>query len=187
MGVWHLSKNGSAHPLDDLSVLNQFAAAPFPPGYPANFRRFFSPIDDVPGALRYVIGAAQRSLTICVYGFDDDALADIIKQKLEAENVAVSLTLDSSQAGGVHERVLLAREDYPNSIIAIGRSERGAIIHDKLAVVDGVIAVTGSTNWSVGGETAQDNECSVSADPVDSAVVSARILAIHNNVLQKAK
>ena len=120
-------------------------------------------------------------------GFDDDALADIIKQKLEAENVAVSLTLDSSQAGGVHERVLLAREDYPNSIIAIGRSERGAIIHDKLAVVDGVIAVTGSTNWSVGGETAQDNECSVSADPVDSAVVSARILAIHNNVLQKAK
>ena len=83
-------------------------------------------------------------------------------------------------------RSLLAREDYPNSIIAIGRSERGAIIHDKLAVVDGVVAVTGSTNWSTGGETKQDNELTISGDPVDAAVVSARILAIHNNVLQKA-
>lgn len=170
------------HPLTDLSVLDHYAAAPFPPGYPTDRRRFYSPIDDVHGVLVEVISSAQRSLAICMYGYDDDEVAAVVV-KLADANVAVQLTLDSSQAGGVHERAILAQETWPASTIAIGRSERGAIIHLKQAVVDGVIVVSGSTNWSTGGETKQDNELVVVSTATEAAVVSARLSAIHANVL----
>ena len=177
----------TGHELADLSVLDQFASAAFPPGYPSDRRAFFSPVDNVHGALSAVIQSAQRSLVIAMYGFDDADLADIILEKLNAEHVYVQLTLDSSQAGGVAEKKLLAKESYPASSVAIGRSERGAIIHLKDVVVDGVISVHGSTNWSGGGESLQDNELIITNNPAEAAILTARISAIHANILNKGK
>jgi phosphatidylserine/phosphatidylglycerophosphate/cardiolipin synthase-like enzyme len=174
------------HALSDLTSLDRFASAPFPPNYDPNRRRFFSPVDDVHGVLVAVLGSATRSLVISMFGFDDDELAVLITAKLNAENVYVQLTLDSSQAGGVHERAILAKENYPASSVAVGRSEHGAIIHLKEAVIDGAIVVGGSTNWSTSGESLQDNEISVVSDPLDAAIVTARIGAIHANILAKA-
>lgn len=177
----------AAHPLNDLTVLDQFAAAPFAPGTPTDRRTFYSPVDDVHGALLYVVKAAQRSLVCAMYGFDDQELADALKEKLTAENVYVQLTLDSSQAGGVHEKQLLTEEAFPISSVAIGRSEKGAIMHLKELVVDGVILVTGSTNWSHGGEALQDNQLTVELNPYAAAAATARIGAIHAHMLAKAK
>lgn len=175
-----------AHPLADLSALDSFSSVPFPPTYPTDRRTFYSPVDDVHGALKAVLASAQRSLVIAMYGFDDDELAAIIKDKLVAEHIYVQLTFDSSQAGGVHERTLLASQNYPASSVAIGRSEKGAIMHLKEGVVDGVIVFTGSTNWSDGGESKQDNQLTVSISAQEAAVATARIGAIHANMLQKA-
>jgi phosphatidylserine/phosphatidylglycerophosphate/cardiolipin synthase-like enzyme len=173
------------HPLSDLTVLDQFAATPFAPGTPTDRRIFYSPVDQVHAALLYTIQSAQRSLVVAMYGFDDDELADAIAEKLNDENVAVQLTFDSSQAGGVHERTLLAKENYPLSSVAIGRSEKGAIMHLKEVVIDGVILVTGSTNWSDGGESKQDNQLTVELNPWAAAQATARIMGIHNTMLQK--
>ena len=178
--------DNNAHPLNDLTVLDQFATQLYPPGYPNNRRTFYSPVDDVHGALCAVLRSAQRSLVIAMYGFDDDELADIILSKLKDENCYVQLTLDSSQAGGVHERTLLAKEQYPVSSVAVGRSERGAIMHLKVGVIDGTILFDGSTNWSGGGESKQDNQLTVSIDPIMAAMATTRISAIHTNMLQKA-
>ena len=120
-----------------------------------------------------------------MYGFDDEELAAIIKDKLSDPSIYVQLTFDKSQAGGVHERAILAQQDYPNSSLAVGTSERGAIMHLKSFVVDSYIVGGGSTNWSNGGETLQDNELRVFVDPVDAAVVTTRLTAIHTNILQK--
>lgn len=174
------------HPLLNLSQLDSFIAGGLPPGTPPNRRLLYSPIDDIHGALKYVLASAQRSIILAMYGFDDDELGDIIAEKLADENIYVQLTLDSSQAGGVHEKVLLAKENYPNSSVAIGRSERGAIMHLKTVVVDSCIVVHGSTNWSEGGETKQDNELQVLVDPSEAALVTTRISAIHTNMLSKA-
>lgn len=173
------------HPLTDLTILDQFATSPFPPGYSPNERTFYSPVDNVHGALKAVLSSATRSLIIAMYGFDDDELAAIIHEKLTTEHIYVQLTLDSSQAGGVHEHTLLTSEAYPSSSVAIGRSEKGAIMHLKEGVIDGVIIFNGSTNWSTGGESAQDNQLDVEINPLKAAVATARIGAIHANMLQK--
>lgn len=172
--------------LQSLTDLHRFKAKPFAPGYPENALTFYSPVDDVHGVLAKLVDSSAKSLICAMYGFDDDELAAAMKRKLEDEGCYVSLTLDSSQAGGVHERVLLATSVFPTNSIAIGRSERGAIMHMKLLIIDGLDVVTGSTNWSEGGEEKQDNQLTVIRDPYVAAEARARIDMVHEHMLTVA-
>lgn len=172
--------------LADLSVLRARKASPFPPGYPDTVLTFFSPVDDVPGVLADVLGSAEKSLVIAMYGFDSEELAGIIKGKLEHDQVYVSLTLDSTQAAGKHEAAILAAMSYPTNSVAIGQSEKHAIQHMKIAVIDGLDVVTGSTNWSASGETRQDNALTIIRDPYVAAEARARIDFIHEAMLTAA-
>ncbi len=122
-----------------------------------------------------------------MYAFDDGELAAIIKEKLIAENVYVQLTLDFSQAQGGHEHAIFAAESYPASSVAIGLSEKGSIMHLKEGIIDGTIVFSGSTNWSSSGEHFQDNQLDVEINPLRAAIATARIGAIHANMLQKVR
>ena len=177
----------TAHPLTDISVLDQFAAVPFSPGYPTDRRTFFSPVDDVHTALVYIIGAAVTSLDIAMYGFDDQDLVNILVPKMQDPNIAVRLTLDSSQANGVHEKQLLATTGLVNTDISVGTSEKDAIMHLKAGVIDGTVYFSGSTNWSASGEEKQDNQLTVAISPIECIQLSARIDAIHAYQLANPK
>lgn len=173
-------------PHDKLDELAPFKKTGFPAHYPANMRTFYAPVDDPGAAVRAMFTAARSSLVIAYYGFDDKALADIIAAKLAHPDIFVQLTLDSSQAAGAHERGILAAEHYPASSIAIGRSEGHAIMHLKLAVIDGLYRLSGSLNLSLSAETKQDNEMTVVADPYVAAEARARIDVIHTTILNRA-
>src|SRR3954451_13500747 len=169
--------------LDGLS-LNELRAVPFEelgrfkhakrflPGYSAEALTFYSPRDPgVHAVILWTILQATHTLVVNMYGFDDEHAADLLRTYTEDKTVPVTLTLDSSQAAGRAEKAILERfnHDLIGNSIAVGRSSRGAISHDKLLVVDGVYMVSGSTNWSYGGELLQDNQLTITR----SATVAA--------------
>jgi hypothetical protein len=160
---------------DDLGQYK--AEGRFLDGYPDDERTFFAPRDNVHGLLVAVLGTAQHSIVVNMFGYDDDELNKIIQGKLGDEHVYVQMSLDRSQAAGVHEKKILASWDnnaFGNSI-AIGTSSvHNAISHLKIVIVDGVYTVKGSTNWSLSGEQQQDNELTLSR----SAVIAAETRAI---------
>lgn len=172
------------HPLADLSVLDQFRSTPLPPGYPQDVRTLYSPVDDVKGALLFLIGSAQAEVDVAMYGFADPDLAHALRLLLANPAVRVQLTLDSSQAAGAHEREILAAEAFPNSSVAVGCSEHGRIMHMKLMIIDGTVLVSGSTNWSGAAEHLQDNELTVTISPARAAEARQRINTIHQHMLQ---
>jgi len=173
--------------LSSLSELDQYKAAPFPPGYPEDTRTFYSPVDRVHDALEALLTSAAKSIVVAMYGYDDTQLNSVLQSKLRDENIYVQMSLDSTQAAGKAEHKLLASwlNDKTGNSIAIGHSEKSAIMHLKMVIVDGVDLVTGSTNWSEGGETEQDNQLTVIRDPYVCAEARSRIDIIHDDMLKQ--
>jgi phosphatidylserine/phosphatidylglycerophosphate/cardiolipin synthase-like enzyme len=172
--------------LASLTDLDRFKAAPFVPGYPALTRTFYSPVDDVHGALLALLRSVSKSAVIAMYGYDDVDLDAAIRHALDSEQVYVQMSLDSTQAAGKAEAAILARWDNTKvgNSIAVGQSERHAIQHMKLVIIDMLDVVTGSTNWSTGGETRQDNQLTVVRDPLVAAEARARCDIIHDAMLK---
>jgi phosphatidylserine/phosphatidylglycerophosphate/cardiolipin synthase-like enzyme len=123
-----------------------------------------------------------------MYGYDDDELDSIIREKLAEEHVYVQMSLDKSQAGGKHEKEILAEwsnTEFGNSI-AIGTSSvHHAISHLKVLIVDGVYTVSGSTNWSISGESEQDNQLTLDRNAVVASELRAVLDLNHDWMLKQ--
>ena len=173
--------------LADLTMLDQFKNSAFPQGYPSIARTFYSPVDDVHGALKALLQSATKSVVVSMYGYDDAELNGVLQNQLSSEHIFVQLSLDSTQAAGAVEEGLLKlwQNDGAGNSIAIGHSEKGAIMHLKLAIVDGLDVITGSTNWSTSGESKQDNQLTVIRDAVVAAEARSRIDIIHDGMLKQ--
>jgi PLD-like domain len=171
---------------DDLGKYK--AEGRFLDGYPDDERTFFAPRDDVHGLLVALLGMAQHSIVVNMFGYDDDELNKIIQGKLADEKVYVQMSLDRSQASGVHEKEILARwnNDAFGNSIAIGTSSvHNAISHLKIVIVDGVYTIKGSTNWSLSGEQQQDNELSLNRNAVIAAETRAILDLNHDFMLKQ--
>jgi phosphatidylserine/phosphatidylglycerophosphate/cardiolipin synthase-like enzyme len=171
---------------DDLGKYK--AEGRFLDGYPDDQRTFFAPRDNIHGLLVALLGSAQHSIVVNMFGYDDDELNKTIQSKLADEKIYVQMSLDRSQATGAHERQILAswgNEAFGNSI-AIGTSSvHNAISHLKIVIVDGVYTVKGSTNWSLSGEQQQDNELSLSRNAVIAAETRAILDLNHDFMLKQ--
>ena len=175
------------------------------PGYGESYL-FFVGRDDVHGILLALLTHETMGLKLNMFGYDDDILNNAIVMLMKNPNVAVQGTLDKSQAGGVHERAILALDvandpDFYNSI-AVGTSATRQISHTKggVLVAQG-LWFEGSTNWSASGEgtgisldpaaaakpgyVAQNNTLLVSANPVGLARFGARLDTEHRVALQQ--
>jgi hypothetical protein len=141
--------------LDDLA---QFTAeGEFGPNASSDYRVLYVGRDDVHGALKYIFGLISVSLKMNMFGFDDEELNDIIMGLVKDPNVLVQVSLDKSQASGVHEKAILESDvtDNPEGFAAhfvVGESETHQILHTKGGVLDNIVAFEGSTNWSASGE-----------------------------------
>ena len=98
------------------------------------------------------------------------------------------MSLDRSQASGMHEKQILAKwaNDAFGNSIAIGTSSvHNAISYLKIVIVDGVYTVKGSTNWSLSGEQHQDNELTLSRNAVVAAETRAILDLNHDFMLKQ--
>ncbi|HEY4992523.1 MAG TPA: phospholipase D-like domain-containing protein [Nakamurella sp.] len=170
-----------------ITDLDAFKVAGPPSGYPANMRTFYSPEDHVPQVLQSVVSSVSKSVVVAMYGFDDDVLAAMLDTALQNPAIYVQVTLDQSQAAGGHEKDLLAKyaNDMTGNSVAIGQSERGAIMHRKMVIVDGLWRISGSTNWSTSGETLQDNELTVIRDALVCAEARPLLDIEHDSALKQ--
>jgi hypothetical protein len=188
--------------MDDprLAALGQFTPeGSLTPGYGDHYL-FLVGRDDVHGVLHYLIPRETMGFKLNMFGYDDDQLNDDIIGLLRNPNVVVQASLDKSQAGGVHERKILALDEasdpqFYNSFVIL-QSETHQISHTKGGVFTAQgIGFEGSTNWSGSGEgtgimldpaakpapgfKAQNNTLLVSANPVFLARFAARLDTEH--------
>jgi phosphatidylserine/phosphatidylglycerophosphate/cardiolipin synthase-like enzyme len=168
-----------------MTDLDQHMVVGPPEGSLEMLRSFYSPIDGVHEVLAAIIGSAEHSVVVSMFGFDDDELATLLDTALKNPAMYVQITLDSSQAGGVHEKALLTKyaHEMTGNSVAIGRSEKGAIVHRKMVIVDGLWWIGGSTNWSVSGETLQDNELTVIRDAMHCTKARTVLDIAHDHIL----
>jgi hypothetical protein len=167
--------------LEVWNDLSTYKATPFPPDYPANAKHLFAPVDKVHEAFVALCECSDlSSLDASMYGWDDDLIDELFRKALLQEHIPVTLCLDSSQAAGVHEKVIVAKwpgAELGNDVV-IGRSEKGAINHDKVICINRLVTICGSTNLSAGGEGAQNNEAVIILDRVFAAEMTNRIQII---------
>jgi phosphatidylserine/phosphatidylglycerophosphate/cardiolipin synthase-like enzyme len=176
-------------PAFDWDGLAQYKAEKrFLDGYPPDQRTFYAPRDQVHEVLAALIASAQHSLVLNMYGYDDDELDALIRSKLDAAHVYVQMSLDKTQAAGKRERGLLAKwnnDEFGNSIAIGTSSKHHAISHLKVLIVDGVYTVSGSTNWSLSGESEQDNQLTLQRNAVIASEMRAVLDLNHDWMLKQ--
>jgi len=143
--------------LDDLIPFTKEKQAN--PRASSDFRLMFAGRDDIHGALKHVLSRVTVSLYLGMFGYDDPELNDTIMGIVHDPAITCLITLDKSQAGGVHEKRLLESDAAKDPIgfnthFVIGQSATHQISHTKGFVADGLVGAEGSTNWSISGEGA---------------------------------
>ena len=146
--------------IDDpkLQELAQFTPeGKLTPGYGDGYL-FYVGRDDVHGILLHLIKNETLGFKLKMFGYDDDELNQAILDLFKIPSIHVQISLDKSQAGGVHERKIIEADqqqdssDFANSFTVL-QSATHQISHTKggICVAQGLY-FEGSTNWSSSGE-----------------------------------
>jgi hypothetical protein len=172
----------------------------YAPNASSDFHLFYVGRDDVHRILKHILSRVSVSLYLNMFGYDDDELNAMVMKVVHDPSITCLITLDKSQAGGVHEKRLLesdAAQDPEgfSTHFVIGQSSTGQISHTKGFVADGLVGAEGSTNWSAAGEgtfvvkgngqaggpgyKAQNNTQTVFTDPDSVNRFQAQLLAEH--------
>jgi phosphatidylserine/phosphatidylglycerophosphate/cardiolipin synthase-like enzyme len=105
----------------------------------------FSPGGNCASVVVKWIDRANSSIHILIYEFSLTVIGDaIIRAKQRNPNMDIRIAWDNSElsvAGSQYQRLKTAG-------INVRVDHRSGLLHDKLAVIDGHIIVTGSFNWS---------------------------------------
>jgi len=114
-----------------------------PPAERPDLRVYFSRVDDPQGAIKKSLQQTQTSALVALYYLTDRELAEELVAA-ERRGVQVKVYLDKSQAGHPHSQArYLAQEGVPVRI-----SSNRRLMHNKFAVLDDVVVLTGSYNWT---------------------------------------
>ena len=120
----------------------------------AKIELYFSPYDDPESIIIKNIDNAKEFINIAMYTFTDREIAQAIL-KAKDRGVDIKIYLDRSQVNAKYSK---SRYFINNGIEGIRISSNNYIMHNKFAVIDNEIVITGSYNWTASaGERNDEN------------------------------
>jgi len=108
---------------------------------------FFSPQGGCTGAIVSALSKARQTLDIAMYSFTSDDIAQEIVQA-KRKGTKIRMICDKTQAGQRASQIeFLKTQGIPVRIY-----QGAGIMHNKFAVIDGKVLMTGSFNWTTNAE-----------------------------------
>ena len=105
----------------------------------------FSPGGNCASRGVYWIGQANSSIHILIYSFTLDTISNaLIQAKQNKPNLDIRIVWDASMSNETGSEYL----KLLNAGFQIHVDHRSGILHDKVAIIDSHIILTGSFNWS---------------------------------------
>lgn len=138
------------------------------PFHPSSVEVYFSPKGGATDACVAAIAAAKKSISVQAYSFTSAPIAGALVDARK-RGVAIAVILDKSQRTEKYsEADFVAHAGIPTFIDA-----RHAIAHNKIIIIDGVVVLTGSFNFTKAAEQNNAENLLVIHDPK----LAARYLA----------
>jgi len=128
-------------------VYGRYGQSYLQPSAPPSYDVYFSPNGGCAEAVIYWIGRANQSIHVLIYIFSLDSIADALISA-HRRGVEVKVVLDKSQSYSQFAVLKAAGIEVRNDTNWEG------IMHNKIAIVDYGIVITGSFNWT---GTAENN------------------------------
>jgi len=140
----------------------------------ADTRVYFSLYDDPEAVIIEHLNKAKELICIAMYYFTDSELSQKI---VNAKNrgVEVRIYLDSSQIDAQYSK---ARFFINEGIENIRISSNGNLMHNKFAIIDNSIVLTGSYNWTASASERNDENLLV----IDDEEIVARYQTYFNTL-----
>ncbi|MBS7657808.1 MAG: phospholipase D family protein [Candidatus Bathyarchaeia archaeon] len=112
---------------------------------------YFSPNGGCEKRLIYWFNKANFSIHVMIYSFTLDSISDALIAAYK-RGVEVKVIIEKEQLNEYSEYYKLK-----NAGIEVKLDANPALMHNKVAIIDGIIVITGSYNWSLSAET-KNNE-----------------------------
>ena len=124
---------------------------PVPPIPPALYKSetYFSPNGGVGSHIVEAINNTKSSIDLAIFDLTSNDIASALEQA-QKRGVKIRIIADSRQAKGSHSTIAELARDGLN--IKITHGEGRGIMHNKFAIFDGKLMVTGSYNWTNNAE-----------------------------------
>lgn len=115
-------------------------------GQPSILALRFSPKGGAASQVSYWIGRANQSVHILIYSFTLDSIGDAVLTAYQ-RGVDVKIVFEKSQVSKYSEYFRLGAAG-----VQVRNDTNPDIMHNKVAIIDGYVMITGSFNWSDAAE-----------------------------------
>ena len=146
--------------LSALCILN-FALLSLHPCAGMEVQACFSPLEKCASHIVRELAQAQKEILVAIYAFTSDDLAwGLVRARQRGVKVQVVLDQEFDANNESSKRLLLEQQGVPVRRISglnKGSRARGAgLMHQKFAVIDRMVLLTGSYNWTVSADNIND-------------------------------
>jgi phosphatidylserine/phosphatidylglycerophosphate/cardiolipin synthase-like enzyme len=126
----------------------------------------FSPYGKCASQILREIGRAEKEILVAVYAFTNDEIAwALVKAGQRGVKVQVVVDQEFDATNSVSKKSFLEQQRVAvRRVAGLDKGNGAGLMHQKFAVIDRRVVLTGSYNWTVSAENANDENLLVFRD-----------------------